>query len=339
MRNHFAVLALLLAFAAHGQHAKRWAQARAQLDAGKVYAAIRTCDRMVSGKTPHTSFRVLRAEGFNRIGNYAQAEKDARTALAVVRGDTVQMAALQIGIAMMESGRPDTARIWLERSLGGHMDAEAQLRLARLDLLQGAQGEALNRLNTVLERQPDLVRALLERGAVHAARNDTAAARRDLDRAVELAPRDPVALNSRGFLVHATRGDHARAIVDYDRAIKMDPNYSFAFNNRGWSLYKLGQVDKGRKNILLAARKRAANPFVFRNLGVIALETGDTATACSHFKQALVLKFEQLHGPEVSELQRKHCTTPAVPPAPSNAPDAPVRPTSPRSNAPRSNAP
>ncbi|MDQ3101913.1 MAG: tetratricopeptide repeat protein [Bacteroidota bacterium] len=306
---------------------------------GKIYAGIRLADKHLSGKDPDMSVLVLRADGLNRIGRYLNAEIDARKAIHSGNGELLKPAAAQLGVAYMETGRSDSARYWLETSLGSGNDSEALIRLGRMDAIQGDHKKALIRFDQVLKDSPGNVRALMDRGAAYSIIGDTAAAKADLDRAVELSPRDPVAWNSRGFHVHAAQGRHLQAIEDYDRAIKFDPNYSFAFNNRGWSYYKLGNVKKARKNIRAAGKKRAGNPFVYRNLGVIDLETGDTAKACIQFERALALNFTQLHGDEVSELIKKHCgRSPEEKPGAKPLSNAPATPPV-RSNAPRSNAP
>ncbi|MCC7501359.1 MAG: hypothetical protein IT229_02440 [Flavobacteriales bacterium] len=82
---------------------------------------------------------------------------------------------------------------------------------------------------------------------------------------------------------------------------------------------------------------------MYRNLGVIKLESGDKAGACAAFRTALEQGFTDLFGYEVQDLLTTNCpevvapTVPSIPPpvqpsnAPSNAPDiAPVK----RSNAP-----
>jgi len=46
---------------------------------------------------------------------------------------------------------------------------------------------------------------------------------------------------------------------------------------------------------------------VYRNLGVIALETGDTAKACMLLRQALDRDFTALYGDEVEQLMTTSC--------------------------------
>jgi len=313
---------------------------KAQYAKGRVYAGIRRCTKHLSGAAPKNEFKVLRAEGYNRIGEYEKAMRDAHEARAILPEPYSKWAARQIGIAMAALGAPDSARHWLELSVGTNDNNDTWYRLGLLDKAAGNHQSAFVHFDRVLQDDPDHVPALLERGACRALLGDSTGAMADLDLAVQKAPRDPVAWNSHGFYVHALRGDHRSAVADYDRAIKLDPNYSYAFNNRGWSYYKLGNKDKALRDIRLAGKKRPGNPYVARNLGVIALESGEIEQACAHFRNALDLGFTQAHGDEVERLAREHCGKTSAPPQ--QRPAEPVTPTPvpSRSNAPgRTNAP
>lgn len=319
----------------HGQGKDPWAKVRAQFDKGRYYAGIRGCDKMLSKRHRDSSFLVLRAEGNNNIAEYEQAMRDATMALDVVEGDLQRAASVQLGSALLSMGFTDSARYWLEASLGGMDDGGALYRLGVLDRMGGNCEKAIEEFDRVLDLHPDHAAAYRERGGCWAQLGDTIAASKDLNKAITLTPRDPVAWNSRGYDLYARNGRWTAAIADYDRAIKFDPNYGFAFNNRGWAYYKLGNTDKALKDISLAGRKKRTNPYVFRNLGIIALEAGDKDKACNHFGRALELNFTTMHGPEVEELMRANCGSKA-PVVPAPGPPAPK----PRTNAPaKENAP
>ncbi len=315
---------------------KDWVRVESLYAKGKVHAGIKVCNKHVAAKVPGHRFLVLRAEGHNRIGAYEKAMRDADASRGHVTGDTTRAAALQLGIALVALGFPDSARHWYNAALGGADDSDARLRIGQMDKVAGRCAEAIEAFDIVLERHPDRTVGLRERGGCHAMLGDTVAARADLDRAIELAPRDPANWNSRGYELHARAGRWRDAIADYDRSIKLDPNYSFAFNNRGWALYKLGETDKAVRNIELAGRKRRNNPYVHRNLALIAIERGETEKGCTHLRTALGMNFTALYGNEVEELMRSHCGA-MKPVAPV---ESPVMPVAPRTNAPeRRNAP
>lgn len=309
MRNMAVLLVMLtcLPMSSTGQGNDAWEKVRRQFDTGRYYAGIRGCDRMLSRKHQDSTFLVLRAEGNNNIAAYERAMRDATQAIDVVDGDLQRAAFVQLGLALLHLGHPDSARHWFTASLGGTDDGEALYRLGVLDRMARNCEGALSYFDRVIELHPDHAAAYRDRGGCKAELGDMASAAADLDRAIELAPRDPVAWNARGYDLHARNGKWKEAIADYDRAIKFDPNYSFAFNNRGWAYYKLGNKDKALKEIALAGRKKRTNPFVFRNLGIIALEGGEIERACSYFGQALELNFTIMHGPEVEDMMRTHC--------------------------------
>jgi tetratricopeptide (TPR) repeat protein len=332
------LLFVLIAFTGAGmaQDDKTWNKVRKGFDRGRPYGAIRTCDKMIAGKPPRPEFLVLRAEGNNRIAEFKRALKDGHAAMPQVGEELQRAAAVQLGIAYANLGKRDSARYWLERALGSADDSEALIRLGMLDRVEGSCADAIQRFGQVLDRNDKHINAMRERGACRAEMGDTTGARADLDRALELGPRDPVTFNSRGYHLYALTGRYREAIAEYDRAIKLDPNYSFAFNNRGWAFYKLGDRDRAMRNITLAGRKRRSNPYVYRNLGLIAVDDGQVDRACHNFRKALDLQFTELYGNEVRDLIRTHCGgDPAVAPKPGE----PAKPQQ-RSNAPvRSNAP
>ncbi len=326
-RNTVLILAVLgIAMQATGND-KAWRKVQEAYAKGRPYKAVRACDRMLSGPAPDQRFLVLRAVGRNMLGHHEKALHDAAKGTAHVRGDTLDLARVQVGIALVALGHADSARHWFALAFDGAHAAEARRRMAGLHKTAGRCAEAIALLDQVLIAGPDDQAALRERGGCHAMQGDTAAARADLDRAIELAPRDPVAWNGRGQDLHARAGRWGEALADFQRAIKLDPNYSFAFNNMGLALHKLGRTDKGLRAIALAGRKKPDNPFVPRNLGLIALDRGDTARACAHFQRALAMGFTDLYGTELVDLVRSHCTVvapPSTPSAPSSPPGTPA---------------
>lgn len=338
MRPLITALALVACTMMNAQGGKAWDKVRAAYDKGKPYGGIRTCDRQLAGKSPRVEFKVLRAQGYNMIGDHEKAVRDARAVRPLVNAELAHAAALQLGIAHMQLGRPDSARHWFTEAHAGATAMEAELRLGMLDRNAGRCADALARFDRVLASNANELVALRERGACRSTVGDSAGARADLDRLVELAPRDAVSWNSRGYF-HAEAGRYREAILDYDRAIKLDPNFSYAFNNRGWAYHKLGDNVRALRNITLAARKKRSNPYVYRNYGLIALAEGDTVRACGHFRTALDMRFTALHGAEVEDLVRIHCASVAPQPTFSKPTDRPVEQEK-RSNAPlRNNAP
>ena len=339
MRSFTSIAMMLLAPAMIAQVSKAEVKTRRALANGEPYKAIRTCDHELLKEAAPLVFRVLRSDALNRIGQYGKALTDARIALASTPIDADAL--LQAGIASTELGPLDSALRMLtaavEHATTPELLTEASVRLAITYQQAQRTSLALIALTTPAGRASNNdhdPRVFRLRGECEAQEGDSAAARRDLDKAIELTPRDPVCWNSRGFHRYALFGEHQRAIADYDKAIKLNPNYGYAFNNRGWSRYKLGAKELALRDIALAARKNPHNAFAFRNLGLIALESGDTTAGCHNFQAALAEGFTKRFGTEVETLMKEHCGG-----APNKSPTDPPKQTVPVRTLPRGNAP
>jgi tetratricopeptide (TPR) repeat protein len=309
MRNITLLVLLFLAGTSVGQSTMRTAaKVRAKLAKGKAYPAIRIATGVL-GKPGHPEFYALRAEGYNAIAEFAKAGQDARTAIRLLPDSLSGL--FQLAVAEQGMGRLDSAEALFGEVVQRSPTVEAYYRRAQVRQLQGKLAAASQDIDQamVLEGAANAASARLHRlrGELAAMAGDTALAREELDRAIQLAPNDPVNYNSRGYYVHAYRGDFKGAITDYDKAIKLNPNYSYAFNNRGWSWYKAGNTAKALKDIGRAKRKKSMNPYVYRNLGVIALESGDTTKACLLFREAVDKGFTALYGNEVEDLMAASC--------------------------------
>lgn len=318
---------------------KKEAKVRAWLAKGKAYKAIHQCDAML-GKDPVPLYYALRADGFNRIAEFNKAQQDAQAGLAALPGNTEALQ--QLAIAEQGLGLLDSAIVHFERVVRTAPSAEAHYRLAQAYQAKREQDLAISELAQAEKDAGDdtglHARILRTRAECFALKGDTAASRTAFTQALQLAPADPVIYNSRGWYLYAANGDHARAIADYDKAIKLNPNYSYAFNNRGWSRYRMGDKDHAMNDLAKARRRKVFNPFVYRNLGIIALESGDTTLACTHFRRALDYNFTAMFGDEVQRLVEANCHADPTRARPVQAPNAPLdRPAEkapPRSNAP-----
>jgi len=319
--------------------AKREAKVRKQLAKEKPYRAISLCNGAL-GIEERPIFRVLRADAHNRIGEHGAAEIDARKGLVAMPDH--HEALLQLAIAEQGLGNADSAEVHYRTILATTPDPNVHYRLATALQERKNYPAALMELNSALvglpSGDPAIPKVLRSQGECLALSGDTAGARTTFLRALELAPEDPIVLNSRAWFLHVANGDHTRAIADYDRAIKQNPNYSYAFNNRGWSKFKSGDTVGALKDINRARKKKPFNPYIYRNLGLIELQRGDTGGACTHFRRALELNFTPVYGDEVERLVMEQCRGEKSVPKPGtrdNAPDGP-KPTPPptRTNAP-----
>ena len=84
----------------------------------------------------------------------------------------------------------------------------------------------------------------LKNGTDKANKKDFKGAISDLDKAIELNPKQALAYCVRGedkFMLH----DYTGAIVDFDMALELDPKIEYAYCGRGLAEVRLNQTDKG----------------------------------------------------------------------------------------------
>lgn len=342
MRTTLTVLVLLIGgWPVFGQFEKLETKTREALRVNKPYRALTLTERALTRKDAPALFHTLRAEAYNRIGEYGKAMEQLRRAGAEQRM-TADHLINSIG-AYTGLGRLDSAAALIPSVPPAMHTEEYAYRAGRVYFLQNDWSAALSIFNAGIERTGATARLLRERGACHAMLGDSARAREDLDKAIALSPRQAAAYNSRGYYAHMIFGRYEQAIADMDRAIKHDPNYGYAFSNRGWCYYKIGETEKARRDLSLAIRKDPSNAYAQRSLGVIAMETGDVEEGCARLRKARDLGFAAVYGAEVDDLMNAKCPTePTSIPAPALAPTAPAVPdrtNAPGGNSPRTNAP
>lgn len=339
MRFWFTCTLCSLFMLGNAQFDKLESSVRKALAADKPYKALTLTDRALSRKGAPGVFHVLRAEAYNRIGSYREAREQLHRASSL--NGTPDYRTNLIG-SYTGLGLLDSADALILTAIPADASEEYLYRAGRVLFLRESWAAALDHFHAGVARNPSSSRMLRERGACHAMLGDTARAGVDLDRAIQLAPRDAAGYNSRGYFRYMRSGHYAKAIADMDKAIKQDPNYGFAFSNRGWCYYQIGDTVKAERDLSLAVRKNPTNAYAYRSLGIIDLAQGQQASGCAHLRKALELGFTATYGNEVEELVSRQCPlsaepvrapdTPAVPtPPPTNAPNAPAKP---RSNAP-----
>lgn len=105
-------------------------------------------------------------------------------------------------------------------------DFERAVRLFEQE--QYESGIAL--LLEVTEASPDLTAAHIDLGIAYGRLNDLERAEASIERALELNPRHPVALNESGIL-HRKAGRFAKARKSYEKALSIYPDFHFARRN------------------------------------------------------------------------------------------------------------
>jgi len=83
------------------------------------------------------------------------------------------------------------------------------------------------------------------------------------------------------------RREYDRAIADFDMAIELDPKDAMAVADRGIAYFWQGKYELARMELDAAYRMNPRNPVVFRGRGMLALQAGDLVGAIAAFTVSL----------------------------------------------------
>lgn len=108
---------------------------------------------------------------------------------------------------------------------------------------QGQYDQAIASFDKALNIQPELIKAIVNKGIAYNILGDYDLAIETLDSALELDPNESSALGEKG-LVYTNMGNHEQAISFYDKALLIDPEDKFALNNKALSLIELGKDEE-----------------------------------------------------------------------------------------------
>jgi len=122
----------------------------------------------------------------------------------------------------------------------------------------------------------------------------------------EKKPTSPYPYVNLGYLTQKL--EQYEASVGYlTKAVEIDPKVAFTWNNLGYSQYKTLKYKDAIKSIEKSLKIDPNNPYAYRNLALIAIEQKEMDKACKHIKEALILKFTEMYGSEVADLNKKYC--------------------------------
>ncbi|MBI2920530.1 MAG: protein kinase [Planctomycetes bacterium] len=200
-------------------------------------------------------------------GNLAALEGRARDRQLEAAGDLARAAELDAG----------PGREWASR-----------LARAALAFLAGKLPESVADLDKVLEASPFRDDALVLRAYVRLLLPgpDLAAARADLDRAVEANALNARAFNLRG-LVRRRAGELPGALEDFTRALALDPGFWIAVLNRAEARGESGEIEAGVADYSAVLGARPSCSLALFGRGELLKRFGRTEEARRDFERFL----------------------------------------------------
>ena len=108
--------------------------------------------------------------------------------------------------------------------------------------------------------------------------------------ALALNPQDSEAWYTKGVYLQTQVGDNQAAVESYSRAIEINAEYLAALFNRGLAYKSLGRLDKAIADFeTVVELKNGEAPQALYNLGLIAIDEGDTELGDEYLQKAYEL--------------------------------------------------
>lgn len=139
------------------------------------------------------------------------------------------------------------------------------------------------------------------RGVCYERLNQWDKAEDDLQKALELDPDQPLALNYLGYSWVDKNRHLKRAMAYIRKAVKLKPNDGYFVDSLGWAHYRLGQYKPAAKHLEKATELRPDDPVINDHLGDAYWRVGRYLEANFQWKQALTLKPEPAEAEKIAK--------------------------------------
>ena len=150
---------------------------------------------------------------------------------------------------------------------------------------QGFDAPALSAFERVAKVDPSAI-TFYNLGTLYMKLGQPTAAKRALERALELNPEYADASNTLGALL-AQNGDTPGALAHFRRALDAKPDYADALNNLGYTLFQTGQAQQAYEFYRRALELRPDFPEALNNVGIFFGQQRDLEHAEAYFRQAV----------------------------------------------------
>jgi putative PEP-CTERM system TPR-repeat lipoprotein len=257
----------------------------AEAEAGALAQSAATLRRVVERKPDWWAARLQLAHVLFRQKDFSASETEVA---AVLGAEPANVSAITLMADLKTFQRRYKEAIQLYREALALADmSKIAIRLHTALIRDGRPKEAVDLLDSRLQKQPnaaDVIRVLAD---THYALGDLDSARDLYQRLVVLRPDDPLALNNLAALLEET--DAERALKTALRAYELAPENPSILDTLGWMLVQLGELDKGLQYLREAAIRDSRSAEIRYHLGVALNEFGSTDEARRELEKALEL--------------------------------------------------
>ena len=207
---------------------------------------------------------------------------------AITEGERAWAAKLRVGNMYGKLKRLDEAAKWYGALSPTSSEERVQLVQAQAQAFRdgGNEAQAYAVLNGALTEQPDSTDLLYDVAMVAERLDRIDEAEQRLKRLVELKPNDAQALNALGYtLVDRTpRTTEGYALIE--KAHQLAPRDPFILDSLGWALFRMGRLDEA-EGFLKRALEQRPDAEIAAHLGEVLWQKGDRASALALWQAQL----------------------------------------------------
>ncbi|MFC1709474.1 tetratricopeptide repeat protein [Candidatus Omnitrophota bacterium] len=182
----------------------------------------------------------------------------------------------------------------LERPLLELDETDIRYSLAQLYFMQEDYNKAEGEYKTILEANPNDSYAHFYLGYIYSEVLKTDIAIKELSRAIELDPSNPLALNALSYL-YAELGENLdKALAMVKKALELEPSNGAYLDTLGWIYYKRGDFDNAIR-YLENASVVVEDAEILEHLGDVYFQTGRVDEAMKNWKKSLEVDPKRQH--------------------------------------------
>ncbi|HJW51007.1 MAG TPA: tetratricopeptide repeat protein, partial [Burkholderiaceae bacterium] len=255
-------------------------------------------------------------------GRASDAVRMYRAAVALDNNN--KFAQYGLGIALAATGKRDEALKALEKASQLTPKDPAALRaIGRMHMESGELNKALVAFDRGLERQPQFIPVMLDRGELLARMNRTdeaiaqmsaaeklapdsaevqfrladvyqgakryPEAERAYLKAISLAPKNPLAYNNLAWMMVVSNGDAKKAVELANKAVELSPKSSPLYDTLGWAQRAAGSLTDAQGTLKRAIELEPNVAVYYYHLGIVQRDLKLNAAARASLQRALEL--------------------------------------------------
>lgn len=193
-----------------------------------------------------------------------------------------------------------------EAALQKAIQIDPEFILAQRFLVQFYTGtkqhtNAIQRLEGMAQKNPNDSTTLLQLSLLYEATSDFQKARAHYEKVLAIKPNSTLALNNLAYLLSERLNDLDKAATFAQRARDLAPEDPSAADTYGWILFKRGDHARALAVLQQAAEKLSANPEVAYHLGMAHYANGNEAEARQALATAVKPAEKPYHGVEAAQ--------------------------------------